>query len=94
MYGYDVFVFGREELVKRQHLDKDLPDYAKLFIDDYFSLDETLIYLDPLYRNEFNWFENFKISEVLKPFLKHIYMNTICISMWIMKNLLRGFITS
>ena len=73
MYGYDVFVFGKEEIVKRQHLDKDLPDYAKLFIDDYFSLDETLIYLDPLYRDEFNWLKNFKMSEVLKPFLKHTY---------------------
>lgn len=70
---YDLFIFGKDCLEKRQNMDESLQEYEKLFIDDVCSLDNTLIYLNKAYQNEYNTFKKSKVENVMKKYLKNVY---------------------
>lgn len=70
---YDLFIFGDNCLKERQELSEDLSDYVKLFIDDIYSLDRTLIYLNKKYEEEYEAFKNFKVESVMKKYIKNAY---------------------
>ncbi len=70
MDGIDYFIYGDDKYLSRQDMTSDLPLYNKIFIDDALSLDETLIYLNPVFDKEFKEFKNIKLEDRLKTFLE------------------------
>lgn len=52
--GIDIFGYGYEDYCKRQSMHPDIPLYNRLHADDIINAKEHLIYLNPLFENEFN----------------------------------------
>lgn len=70
MDGIDYFIYGDDKFLSRQDMSSDLSLYNKIFIDDALSLDDTLIYLNPVFESEFNSFKNIRLEDRLKSFLE------------------------
>lgn len=70
---YDLFIYGKKWMMKRELMDEELPLYNRIFIDDKYSLDETLIYKNPRFQAEYEEFKNFDITTVLKKYLLNVY---------------------
>lgn len=70
---YDLFIFGENCIKLREEVSDELHDYERVFIDDIYALDKTLIYLDKKFENEYESFKSFKVESVMKKYLKHIY---------------------
>ena len=70
---YDLFIFGDNCIKLREEVSDELHDYERIFIDDIYALDKTLIYLNKKFENEYESFKNFKMESVLKKYLAHAY---------------------
>lgn len=70
---YDLFIYGKDYVMKREKMDEELPLYNRIFIDDKYSIEDTLIYKNPRFQREFEEFINFDITTVLKNFLLNVY---------------------
>lgn len=70
---YDLFIYGKEYVMKREQMDEELPLYNRIFIDDKYSLDDTLIYKNARYQDIYKEFKDFDITTVLKKFLLNVY---------------------
>lgn len=66
----DFFVYGDDHCMKKQNLDKDMPLYYKIYIDEVLALDETLIYLNPRYQERYEEYKNIQMEKKIVPFLK------------------------
>lgn len=70
---YDLFIFGENCIKLREEVSDELHDYERIFIDDIYALDKTLIYLNEKYEDEYEAFKSFKVDSVMKKYLKHVY---------------------
>ena len=70
---FDLFIFGENCIKAREEQTDEVHEYERLFIDDIYSLDKTLIYLNKKYQMEYNSFKNFKVESIMKKYLKTIY---------------------
>ncbi|MBU1094537.1 MAG: hypothetical protein KKH01_08750 [Firmicutes bacterium] len=52
--GIDIFGYGYEDFCKRQEMNSNIPLYNRLHADDIINAKEHLVYLNPLFENEFN----------------------------------------
>lgn len=73
IYGMDAFCYGKNSMLERFNPTNRFSLYKKCFIDDYLSLPDTLLYLNPNYEKEYETYKNYKINEVLKGFLTNFY---------------------
>lgn len=73
MDGIDFFIYGDDKYLSRQTLKSDLPLYNKIFIDDALSLDETLLYLNPVYEGEYKQFKAVELKDRFKEYLDNFY---------------------
>ncbi len=73
IYGMDAFCYGKNSMLERFNPTNRFSLYKKCFIDDYLSLPDTLLYLNPNYKKEYETYKNYKINEVLKGFLTNFY---------------------
>ena len=70
---YDLFIYGKEYMMKRELMDEELPLYNRIFIDDKYSINDTLLYKNPQYQKEYEEFVNFDVTTVLKKYLENVY---------------------
>jgi len=70
---YDLFIYGKEWMMKRELMDEELPLYNRIFIDDKYSINDTLLYKNPQYQKEYEEYINFDITTVFKTYLKNVY---------------------
>lgn len=67
----DLFVYGREKLVDRFDPESQMSLYKKCFTDDFLSLPETLVYLDPDYRKEYEAYMHTDFAKCMKGYLEN-----------------------
>ena len=67
----DLFVYGREKLVDRFDPESQMSLYKKCFTDDFLSLPETLVYLDPDYRKEYEAYTHTDFAKCMKGYLEN-----------------------
>lgn len=66
----DFFVYGRQEAMDKQNLANYLSPYFKTYIDEVLALDDTLIYLNPKYKKEFEAYKDIRLETKLIPYLE------------------------
>ena len=66
----DFFVYGEQEAMDKQNLADYLTLYFKAYVDEVLALDETLIYLNPKYKKEFEAYKDIKLETKLIPYLE------------------------
>lgn len=67
----DLFVYGREKLVDRFDPESQMSLYKKCFTDDFLSLPETLVYLDPEYEKEYEAYTHTDFAKCMKGYLEN-----------------------
>lgn len=70
---FDLFIYGKEFMMKRQYADSSMSEYNRLFIDDKCRINDTLIYLNPDYKAEYDEFVNYDITASLPKYLEVVY---------------------
>ena len=71
--GFDLFIYGKEYMMKRFECDESMPEYYVIFNDDKLTLPKTLIYLNSRYQKEYEDFINYDLRKSLKKYLKAVY---------------------
>jgi hypothetical protein len=70
---FDLFIYGKDYMMKRQKADPSMSEYNRLFIDDKCRIDDTLIYLNPGYQKEYDEFVGYDITASLPRYLETVY---------------------
>ncbi len=67
--GIDIFGYGYEDFCKRQSMNTDVPLYNRLHADDIINAKDHLVYLNPLFENEFNELVDSDFANYLDKYL-------------------------
>ena len=67
----DIFAYGKDVYQKKQNLDQTVPLYDRVYIDEVLSQNDTLVYLNEQYRNEYEAYKRIDMNSILKPFLSN-----------------------
>lgn len=71
--NFDLFIYGKNCMMKRQHVADEMTNYNKIFIDDMCQIDNLLIYLNEKYKKEYEEFVHYDITRSLKKYLNAVY---------------------
>ncbi len=75
----DIFAYGYEDYLARQSITDTLPLYNLIHADDVISIEDNIIFLDPLYDKELDSIINLNFTDVLPQFLDAVlqYYNNL-----------------
>lgn len=75
----DIFAYGYEDYLARQSITDTLPLYNLIHADDVISIEDNIIFLDPLYEKELDSIINMNFIDVLPQFLDAVlqYYNNL-----------------
>lgn len=77
-YGYmhmetgemDFFVYGEDYFLEKQRLSPHVPLYNRAHMDEVIGIDSRLIYLNPVYKSEYESYKNVDFNAILPDFLR------------------------
>lgn len=70
---FDLFIYGKDFMMKRQFVEESMCVYNKIFIDDMCNIDSLLIYTNEEYAKEYREFINYDITNSLEKYLEAVY---------------------
>jgi len=70
---FDLFIYGKDFMMKRQYVDESMCGYNKIFIDDMCNIDSLLIYMNKEYIKDYEQFVNYDITKSLGKYLEAVY---------------------
>ena len=75
----DIFAYGYEDYLARQSITDTLPLYNLIHADDVISIEDNIIFVDPLYEKELDSIINLNFTDVLPQFLDAVlqYYNNL-----------------
>lgn len=75
----DIFAYGYEDYLARQSITDTLPLYNLIHADDVISIEDNIIFVDPLYEKELDSIINMNFIDVLPQFLDAVlqYYNNL-----------------